>query len=71
VKLKLNPKFQPCPVDDGDEIYPNGFFHFNITKMFEFIQKNNFPVEHVSVQEIRSDLKADILDQDTGIFLDC
>jgi hypothetical protein len=65
VKLKLNPKFQPCPVDDRDEIYPNGFFHFNITKLFEFIQKNNFPVEHVSVQEIRSDLKADILDQDT------
>lgn len=40
-KLKLNRKFLPCPVDDGDELYPNGIFVFNITKMAEYIQNNS------------------------------
>jgi len=52
VKLKLNKKFQAFPVDYDDKIYRNGIFHFNITKMIEYIQKNNFPVEQVLVKEV-------------------
>jgi hypothetical protein len=25
-KLRVNNKFRPCPVNDGDELYPNGIF---------------------------------------------
>ena len=65
MKLKLNSKFQACPVDEGDELYPNGISLFNITKMLEYIQKNNFPVEHVSVKEVRSGFSTDLLDEAT------
>ena len=39
-KLKVNNKFRPCPVNDGDELYPNGIFVFNITKMNEYLENN-------------------------------
>ena len=53
MKLKINKKFTPCPIDDGDELYPNGIFVFNITKMLSFIEKNpdKFVLEQVSVTE--------------------
>ena len=49
MKLKVNKKFTPCPIDDGDELFPNGIFEFNITKMFSFIEKNpdKFALEQV------------------------
>ena len=39
-KMKADKGFTPYPVDDEDEMYPNGFFVFNITKMAEYIQHN-------------------------------
>lgn len=59
MKLKINPKFTPCQVDDGDEIYPNGVFHFNITKMLKYIEGNLslFSVETVEVKAIHSELE--------------
>jgi hypothetical protein len=53
MKLKLNKKFTPCPVDDEDELFPNGIFEFNITKILSFIEKNpdKFVFEQVSVTE--------------------
>lgn len=39
-KLKVDKKFKPCPVSDGDELYTNGIFVFNITKIIEFIRNN-------------------------------
>jgi hypothetical protein len=35
--LKLDEKFQPCPVDEGDEVYPNGIFQFNISRLLAFL----------------------------------
>jgi hypothetical protein len=51
--LKFDKHFTPCPVVDGDEIFQNGFFDFNITKMIEFIraQPNTFATEEVSVDD--------------------
>lgn len=37
-KLKVDKNFTPCPIEDGDEFYPNGIFEFNITKMIEYIK---------------------------------
>ncbi len=50
-KLKINHHFTPCPIDDEDELYPNGIFVFNITKMAEYIQRNNIPCEDVMVKD--------------------
>ena len=38
--LRLENDFTPCPVATGDELFPNGIFVFNITKILEYIQKN-------------------------------
>ena len=38
--LKVNNDFTPCPVATGDELFPNGIFVFNITKILEYVQKN-------------------------------
>jgi len=39
-KLKINKNFAPCKANVGDELFPNGIFEFNITKMLEFIKNN-------------------------------
>jgi hypothetical protein len=52
--LKVDNYFTPCPVDDGDEIFPNGIFKFNITKIISHVQKNSdsFPLEEVVVNDV-------------------
>jgi hypothetical protein len=53
-KLKLDKTFTPCPVVDGDELFPNGIFVFNITKMIEYVHSNtaSLPIEEVSVADL-------------------
>ncbi|MBI9099695.1 MAG: ParB N-terminal domain-containing protein [Spirochaetaceae bacterium] len=65
--LHLNKDFTPFPVANGDEIFRNGIFHFNITKMLEYIKQNlnaialeevavsNFPREFSSINESHMD----------------
>lgn len=31
--LKIDKKFTPCLTDDGDELFPNGIFVFNISRI--------------------------------------
>lgn len=50
-KLKINKNFKPCTIDDGDELYPNGIFVYNITKMAEFIQNQKITCEEVLVRD--------------------
>lgn len=51
--MTSNPHFTPCPMQDGDEMYPNGIFEFNITAMLTFIESNPEAVElkDVAVKE--------------------
>jgi hypothetical protein len=53
-KLKFHKKFQPCSVEEGEEMYPNGIFVFNITRLLAFIKANpeQYPVEFVPLEEI-------------------
>ena len=53
-KLKLDMNFVPCPVADEDELYENGFFVFNITKMIEYVRGNadKMLVEDVAVDDL-------------------
>lgn len=39
-KLQVSKRFSPCSIDPGDELYANGVFEFNITKMTAFILNN-------------------------------
>ncbi len=48
-KLKINDNFIPCPTKKNDELYQNGIFVFNITKMIEYIKKNSNEIELVDV----------------------
>ncbi|MBF0121602.1 MAG: ParB N-terminal domain-containing protein [Desulfobacterales bacterium] len=52
-KLRIDKNFIPCPVADGDELFPNGIFVFNITKMIEYIERNPNAIipEEVSVKD--------------------
>jgi hypothetical protein len=54
VKLKLDKTFQPCPAELGDELYPNGIFEFNITRILAFVATHveRFPIERVEVDDI-------------------
>ncbi len=51
-KLKVKNDFTPCPAVVGDELYPNGIFVFNITRMIEYIENNH---DRVTLQEVSVD----------------
>lgn len=53
-KLNLDKTFEPCALAEGDEIYPNGIFEFNITRLLTFIDAHpkDFPVDTVPVAGI-------------------
>lgn len=56
-KLALDNDFKPTVVSDGDEIFPNGIFEFNITKMIDFINSDidtSIIKESVDVKTTRS-----------------
>ncbi|MDE3110061.1 MAG: hypothetical protein KGL02_08980 [Acidobacteriota bacterium] len=54
MKLTVDPCFQPCPIEDGDECYPNGMFEFNITRLLAFIDAHadRFPIVQVALAEL-------------------
>lgn len=52
--LTPDARFNACPVDEGDELFPNGIFEFNVTRMLEYI--GNHPADVASVEVPVSDL---------------
>ena len=38
--LKPDPNFSPLPVEDGEELFQNGLFQFNISAMIQHLQEN-------------------------------
>ncbi len=55
-RLKVDKAFTPCPSADNDEMFPNGIFEFNITKMLAFIQNHpdDFCVEAIAVNDFQT-----------------
>jgi hypothetical protein len=53
-RLRLDDGFHPCFAEPGDEIYANGIFEFNITRLQAFVREraDRFPVEWVAVSKI-------------------
>jgi hypothetical protein len=54
-KLKTRKDFVPAEINHNDEIFPNGIFVFNITKMKEYIMKyaDEISLERIDVSEYR------------------
>jgi len=52
--LRLDRGFQPCSAEPGEELYPNGIFEFNITRLLAFIHAHTerFPTEFVELIDI-------------------
>ncbi len=48
-KLKINKSFKPCITENDDEIYQNGIFKFNISKLIEYIKNNSDEFELIEV----------------------
>jgi len=48
VRIQADATFVPCPVDDGDELFPNGIFVFNVTRILEHVARH--PAEVALVQ---------------------
>ena len=48
-KLKADAGFTPCPVHDGDELFPNGIFEFNVTRILEHIENTPSDVDLVEI----------------------
>lgn len=44
-KIKLNPHYIPLPIQEGDEIYPNGIFQLNISRVLIEIEQGRLVVE--------------------------
>ena len=53
-KLKISKRFTPCPVDDGDEMYPNGIFVFNISKMTDYIKSSGLLCEEIRIKDYQN-----------------
>ena len=58
--MKIDDDFIPCPEANGDELFPNGIFVFNITKMIEYIQKNSDDIvlEEVAVDDFPNEFSS-------------
>lgn len=54
MKLIVDQRFQPYPIEDGDECYPNGVFEFNITRLLAFIDAHadRFPITEITLAEL-------------------
>jgi hypothetical protein len=59
-KLKLDPGFTPCPQEEDDELFPNGIFVFNITKLEEEIRRlpQRFRMEEVQVSRFPAEFSS-------------
>jgi hypothetical protein len=48
-KIKLNKNYQPLPVYEGNEFFPNGIFNINISRILENINAGLLQVEHEQI----------------------
>lgn len=47
--LKADKNFIPCRIDDGDELFRNGIFEFNVTRILEYIAEHPEDIAFVEV----------------------
>ena len=56
--ISVDKNYAPALINDGDELYPNGIFVFNITKMTEYLRthKDDITAESIEVKTCRDGL---------------
>jgi hypothetical protein len=66
-KLKVHSDFTPLPFSEGDELFPNGIFEFNVTKLLAFIKDHpsQFPVEEIDIESLGAAFGRERLDEET------
>ena len=47
--MKPNPDYEPCTVREGEELFPNGIFVFNISRIIEDILNKQLVVEEEDI----------------------
>lgn len=65
-QFTVNNRFQPLPTSEGDELYRNGIFEFNITQLLGFIKSKPtvFQMKHLLVNDLRRGISNE-LDENT------
>lgn len=64
VRLDLDPHFRPCEPLEGEELYPNGIFEFNVTRLLAYIgTAGRFRAEPVSLDDIPYAGKSEMLNE--------
>ncbi|WP_240373953.1 ParB/RepB/Spo0J family partition protein [Bacillus piscicola] len=48
--LRYNENYVPLPSYEGDEIFPNGIFNFNISRMMEYIHSGSLRAERERIE---------------------
>ncbi|MEI7911836.1 MAG: hypothetical protein WCK77_19570 [Verrucomicrobiota bacterium] len=61
--LRADPRFSPCAVDDGDELFPNGLFVFNVSRMLEYLEERPTDVELVEMAVYHLDQGFSVLNE--------
>ncbi len=58
--LQIDQSFKPCSADVGDELFPNGIFEFNITKIQEYIRDNAeiFTITEAAIKDFSWELSS-------------
>jgi hypothetical protein len=53
-RLKIDRYFRPCPVEEGDELFTNGIFEFNVTRMVAYVKHSpqTIPLEEAAIKDI-------------------
>ncbi len=46
---EVDPDFRPCPVRNSDELFPNGTFVFDISRMLEHLQSGSLGIEPTEI----------------------
>lgn len=62
-KLKADANFVPYPVLDEDELFPNGFFEFNISRLLEYLESNTTDADIVEISVPKFDHEFSVLNE--------
>jgi hypothetical protein len=71
-KLKLRDDYFPCIANEGEEIYPNGIFQFNISRILQHIAKGSLTPEFEEIEvRIRFPVLSGVINETHLPSVDC
>jgi hypothetical protein len=61
--LRIDPDFRPCVPREGDELYPNGIFVFNISRMLDHLEAGASGIEPIEIAVAELPLEFSVVDE--------